>query len=335
MDVKWTKKSPIEEDNNGWKVSTRKKSFSKRHITTNHNTCNTNKFDASFHNTFGILQNNDKQDNEIEQVNDLYGNNKITINIAGLQTECLIDSGSTISLISSDLLNRISKDTQVTINNVHRNCLLADETSISLDSSVTLPIKLKFVTFNATVFVLKIPHLQMILGTDLLKFLNARIDYGTSKFITRIIPDRTDKLSCITSLMLSQPKIANTNYVCNKLPEACNVKQHPHISSSSTAPPLLHNTAPSHTTAYTPAKHNISPSMNVQYDKSECMSEITGNENLNYIVLKDRIKDIDLSKSDITHSQKSQLIKMLNNHTLAFANNLKELGRTDLMTHDI
>ena len=325
----------MEEDNNGWKVSTKKKSFSKRHITTNHNTCNTNKFDASFHNTFSILQDNDKQDKEIEQVNDLYGNNKITVNIAGLQTECLIDSGSTISLISSDLLNRISKDTQVTINNVHRNCLLADGTSILLDSSVTLPIKLKFVTFNATVFVLKIPHLQMILGTDLLKFLNARIDYGTSKFITRIIPDRTEKLSCITSLMLSQPKIANTNYVCNKLPEACNVKRHPHISSSSTAPPLLHNTAPSHTTAYTPAKHNISPSMNVQYDKSECTSEITGNENLNNIVLKDRIKDIDLSNSDITHSQKSQLIKMLNNHTLAFANNLKELGRTDLMTYDI
>ena len=173
VDVKWTKKTPMKEDNNGWKVSTKKKSFSKRHITTNHNTCNTNKFDASFHNAFSILQDNDKQDNEIEQVDDLYGNNKITVNIAGLQVECLIDSGSTISLISSDLLNRISKDTQVTINNVHRNCLLADGTSILLDSSVTLPIKLKFATFNATVFVLKIPHLQMILGTDLLKFLNA------------------------------------------------------------------------------------------------------------------------------------------------------------------
>ena len=177
----------------------------------------------------------------------------------------------------------------------------------------------------------------MILGTGLLKFFNSRIDYGISKFITRI-PDRTEKLPCITSLMLSQSKIANANYVCNKLPEACNVKQHPHISSSSVAPPLLHNTALPHTTAYTPAKHKISPSMNVQYDKNECMtlSDITGNENLNNIVLKDRVKTIDLSKSDISHSQKSQIIKMLNNHpTLAFANNLKELGCTDLMTYDI
>ena len=293
------------EEDNGWKVSTKKKSISKRHITTNHNTCHTNKFDdASFHNTFSILQDNDKQDNEIEQVNDLYSNNKITVNIAGLQTECLIDSGSTISLISSDLLNRISKDTQVTINNVHRNCLLADETSILLDSSVTLPMKLKFNTFNATVFVLKILHLQMILGTDLLIFLNTRIDYGTSKFISRI-PDRTETLSCITSLMLSQTKIASANYVCDKLHEACNVMQHPHISSSSVTSPLLHNTTPPRTTAYTPAKHNISPSMNVQYDKNECMSDITGNENWNYIVLKDRVKDIDLSKSDIKHNQKS------------------------------
>ena len=120
----------MEEDNNGWKVSTKKKSFSKRHLTTNHNTCNTNKCDASFHNTFSILQDNDKQNSKIEQVNDLYSNNKITVHIAGLQTECLIDRSRTISLISSDLLNRISKDTQVTINNVHRNCLLADGTSI-------------------------------------------------------------------------------------------------------------------------------------------------------------------------------------------------------------
>ena len=93
-----------EEDNLGWQVS-KKKSSSKAYNITNHTPCITNTLATSFNNTFSVLQNLE-ENNEVEEVLELHNNNKITISIAGLQTECLIDSGSTISLISTTLYIR-------------------------------------------------------------------------------------------------------------------------------------------------------------------------------------------------------------------------------------
>ena len=52
-------------------------------------------------------------------------------------------------------------------------------------------------------------------------------------------------------------------------------------------------------------------------------------------VLNERVKKINLAESDTDSVQKQQLINLVNNYTSCFANNLNELGRTNVMEYDI
>ena len=47
------------------------------------------------------------------------------------------------------------------------------------------------------------------------------------------------------------------------------------------------------------------------------------------------MKKINLAESDTDSVQKQQLINLVNNYTSCFANNLNELGRTNVMEYDI
>ena len=53
------------------------------------------------------------------------------------------------------------------------------------------------------------------------------------------------------------------------------------------------------------------------------------------VSLNDKIKDINLSSSDIKDYQKEELIGLLNNFTYVFSNNLQEIGRTNLIEYDV
>ena len=51
--------------------------------------------------------------------------------------------------------------------------------------------------------------------------------------------------------------------------------------------------------------------------------------------LEDRVKRIDIHKSNITSTQKSDIVHLLNNYTDIFATDLFDIGRTNILQYDI
>ena len=110
-------------------------------------------------------------------VTKLENDNKISVSVAGYEVCAMIDTGSTISVISSDLFHKMKQATKVSVKKCDKQCMVANGSNINLDTIVSVPVKIGKVTFIADLYVLKIEHYTMIIGCDLLKNLRAKIDF--------------------------------------------------------------------------------------------------------------------------------------------------------------
>ena len=77
----------------------------------------------------------------------LKDNNKIRVNIAGYQMYASVDTRSTISTITKDLFNKVCKTTDMI---VAEN--IANGSTVCVEKSVIVPIKLGRITISATFF---------------------------------------------------------------------------------------------------------------------------------------------------------------------------------------
>ena len=120
----------------------------------------------------------------VEQMHDIYDNNKVTTLIVGYESVAMIDTGSTLSTISRVLYEIISHYTGLTIWKDHSTrCSLADGSEIVLDECVNVLLKINKVSLEARLFILDIEHINVIIGCDLLNAMNARIDFGSHRLI--------------------------------------------------------------------------------------------------------------------------------------------------------
>ena len=103
--------------------------------------------------------------------------NKISVFVSGYEVCSMIDTGSIISVISSDLSQKMKQTTKVDIQKCDRQCMVANGSNIHLDTIVSVPMKIGKVTFMADLYGFKVQHYNMIIGCDLLKNLCAKIDF--------------------------------------------------------------------------------------------------------------------------------------------------------------
>ena len=91
----------------------------------------------------------------------------------------MINTGSTIYIINSDLFQKMGQTTKVDIlKKCDRQCKVANGSNKHLDTIVSVPVKIGNVTFIADLYMLKVDHYQMIIGCDLLKNIRAKkIDF--------------------------------------------------------------------------------------------------------------------------------------------------------------
>ena len=111
-------------------------------------------------------------------VTKLKDDNKISVCfVDGYKLCAMIDTGSTISVISSELFQKMKQTTKVDIKKCDRQCMVANGSNINLDTIVSVPMKIGKVTFIADLYVLKVQHYSMIIWCDLLKNLRAKINF--------------------------------------------------------------------------------------------------------------------------------------------------------------
>ena len=114
----------------------------------------------------------------------LKDNNKIRVNKAdGYQMYALVDTGSTISTTNKDLFNKVCKTTDLVVAKNNIQCILANGSTVCVEKSVIVPIRLGRMTISATFFVLDAVHISVIIGCDLLDLLRAQIDFKTKQFV--------------------------------------------------------------------------------------------------------------------------------------------------------
>ena len=128
----------------------------------------------------------------IEQIHDIYDNNKVRSLTAEYASVVMIDTASTLSIISRVLHELISRYTGLTICKYHsKQCSLASGSEIVRDECVNVPLKINKVSLEAKLFIFDIEHINVIIGCDLLNDMNARIDFGSHRLITIVNKIRT------------------------------------------------------------------------------------------------------------------------------------------------
>ena len=111
-------------------------------------------------------------------VTKLKNDNKISVNVAGYSVCALLNTGSTISTINWELYNKIKQTTKLVVNICKKKkCTLADGSTMNLETIISVPVKIDKITFIADLYVLKVDHISMIIGCDLLKKLSAILNF--------------------------------------------------------------------------------------------------------------------------------------------------------------
>ena len=123
--------------------------------------------------------------------------------VAGYNTEAMIDTGSSISAISSEMFKKINNTTYSDVHIVNKICTLADGSDIKLEKIVVLPVKISNVTHNVRLYVLPVKHLNMIIGCDILTRLAATIDYKHNVLVIENCGEH-DIVPCTSENMLGQ-----------------------------------------------------------------------------------------------------------------------------------
>ena len=110
-------------------------------------------------------------------VTKLKNDNKISINVTGYSFCALLDTGSTISTINLELYYKIKQTTKLVLTICEKQCTLADGSTMNLETIISVPVKIDVIPFIAHLCVLKVDHIQMIIGCNLLKKLSANLNF--------------------------------------------------------------------------------------------------------------------------------------------------------------
>ena len=237
---------------------------------------------------------------------------------------------------------------------VNKICTLADGSDIKIEKIVVLPVKISNVTYNVKLYILPVKHLNMIIGCDLLTRLAATIDYKHNVLVIENCGEH-DTVPCTSEDMLGQLEEIKSKsvdllstgnhwlrpgYSCNMVLKTN--KNIDYVSENTIMSKLplhikLEDTLKSNkevitkVTNYTTTPILIMDKENIATLQDKDLSKI---DNVR-VSLNDKIKDIDLSSSDIKDYQKEELIRLLNNFTDVFSTNLQEIGRTNLIECDV
>ena len=101
-------------------------------------------------------------------VTKLKNDTKIRVNVEGYSVCTLLDTGSTSLTISSELYNQIKQTTKLVVNICEKQCTFADGSTMNLNTIIYVPVKIEKITFIAELYGLKVDHIPMIIGCDLL-----------------------------------------------------------------------------------------------------------------------------------------------------------------------
>lgn len=293
--------------------------------------------------------------NDNKNINELYGHNRINVCVAGYRIQAMVDTGSSISAISTAMLNKINKIIPVKTEAVNKICTLADGSDIALEHVFIVPVVINNVTYNVKLYILPVQHIDMIIGHDVLAQQNAIIDYKRNVVIIQnnIVPSN----KCISSdvCMLGQLETTETHCM-NLLVSGCHWLESGHSSkvtlktnqvidrgvNNIIIPRLpiniqIANILPNINSIKTIITNNT-PNPLLVVD-NECIAMLHETSEVpkmtENVRLKDKIKDINLTNVDINGHQKQKLIELLNSYTDVFANNLKDIGRTNLICYDV
>ena len=126
---------------------------------------------------------NDSTDRNDTYVTSLRDTNKIYVSVAGFKVCALLDSGATLSTINHVIYNQLKTRSDIQLINCFRQCVLADGSTINLNTIIRVPLRITNATFIVDLYVLVNNHIDMIIGCDILNKLRAVIDYNNQQFI--------------------------------------------------------------------------------------------------------------------------------------------------------
>lgn len=167
-------------------------------------------------------------------------NNKIEVQFGKVKSLALIDTGATISCISLDLYNKLSQCKNATYlpkKQIHpKTCSLANGAQVNITEIVTIPITIAYNTMLIKLHILKMSHLQIILGCDTLRRINANIDFANKILKFQKNSPANYHYNIIHTLGNLQEGKHTTNNSKNKTDE------HIYTQSQQLCKPLMRNT---------------------------------------------------------------------------------------------
>ena len=206
---------------------------------------------------------------------DMYNSNRVKLLIAGFHVDVMIDSGASISVLSEEFLYTIKQQSFIDVTEIKvKTCELADGSNITLHRKIRVPLKLNSMTITADLYVIPVKLVTVILGCDLLKRLNARLDFKANKLYIERPQESTKSSNDIETLGKLQINNLSHSSYCNE-------------------------------------------------------------NNVENRTLNAKLNKLDLSKSNINTEQRDKLITLLNSYEDIFANNINEIGRTNILEYDI
>ena len=287
-------------------------------------------------------------------------NNKVDVLIQDHHTKALIDTGATLSVIGESMITQLSevKPERVEIGDIDC-CTVANGDEINITHTVMVKLTLGKTVVNVKLYILPRTYVDIIIGVDILRQLGAIIDFIHDELqLPGLCPKTTKTKEC---------SIHSLGYLDNTVmpPKQVNQLQFAPLESHMIPPKsrcriilksndkitpceLIHYdievTEPLTLQFQTESiKHNnVSEIVTVVQNENNQPQYLLSDKSIMTIYNKPRLQQnkiisdkIDLSKSDLTDTQKQEVKTLLDSFSDVFAENIKDIGCTNLLTYDI
>ena len=291
--------------------------------------------------------------------------NKVTVDIFGLRTVGLVDTGAAISCISQNIISRLqNKNLKIENTNNMNICGVGGEEH-RVKGKVNLPVKFKGLIVKYAFYVIENLQYPLILGDDFLLDNKCNIHYpsrtlhihegawqvalitttaGKAKTTKRLtIPAKSIAEipvlipeQFINDYIILEPVPFLADYDHEILGASCLVR----ATKSSTRMQIINPndrpvTIPKYTKIATVSLVNEKSIQDINDDKYEEKENKQVIGNINKKKGNKSKLEFDLTSSDISEDQKCQLLKFLNKNRDVFAADLSELGKCNVGEHDI
>ena len=287
--------------------------------------------------------------------------NKVNIEIFGLRTVGLIDTGAAISCISENLISKF-KNNKIKFEETNSmNIYGVGGEEHKVKGKVTIPLKFKGLVVNYTLYVIVGLQYPLILGDDFLSDNKCNIHYPSRTLYLHdqtwqvaLISTKGGKAKTAKSCTIPANNIAEIPVLIPKafLNDIVLLEPIPQLAKAELlgASCLVRTTMskariqiinPNDKPITLPKFYNVADIskvdaksvQNLSDEKKNCKKLNTvGSIGLNKNPKKSKI-DFDLSSSNLTNGQKLKLTKFLDKNRDIFANDMSELGMTNIGFH--